>query len=52
MSDYSLENFERPQLETPNGEQRILMHSCCCAVLGRGDGCHGGEWDRDDDIFL
>ena len=31
---FSVENFERPVLETPNGADRILMHSCCapCAA--------------------
>lgn len=31
---YSLENYERPELETPNGEKHILLHSCCapCAA--------------------
>ena len=31
---FSVDNFERPVLETPNGSKRILMHSCCapCAA--------------------
>jgi len=34
MSRLSVENYERPQLETPNGSERLLMHSCCapCAA--------------------
>ena len=34
MSDYSLENFERPKLQAPNGEQHILRHSCCAPCSG------------------
>ena len=34
MSDYSLENFERPKLQAPNGEQHILLHSCCAPCSG------------------
>ena len=34
MADYSLENYERPQLQTPNGEKKILMHSCCAPCSG------------------
>ena len=34
MSDYSLENFERPKLQSPNGEQHILLHSCCAPCSG------------------
>ena len=34
MSDFTLENYARPTLETPNGEQRILMHSCCAPCSG------------------
>ena len=31
---YSIDNFDRPTLETPNGEKNILVHSCCapCAI--------------------
>lgn len=34
MNPYSVENYERPTLETPNGEEKVLMHSCCapCAA--------------------
>ena len=34
MADFTLENYARPTLETPNGEQRILMHSCCAPCSG------------------
>ena len=34
MADYTLENYERPQLQTPNGEKKILMHSCCAPCSG------------------
>ena len=34
MSDYSLENFERPKLQAPNGEPHILLHSCCAPCSG------------------
>jgi len=34
MPDYSLENFERPKLQSPNGEQHILLHSCCAPCSG------------------
>ncbi|MDE2679772.1 MAG: epoxyqueuosine reductase QueH [Verrucomicrobiota bacterium] len=34
MSDYSLENFERPKLQAPNGKQHILLHSCCAPCSG------------------
>ncbi|MDF1753651.1 MAG: epoxyqueuosine reductase QueH [Verrucomicrobiales bacterium] len=31
---FSADNFERPKLETPNGEKKLFLHSCCapCAV--------------------
>lgn len=34
MNPYSVDNYERPTLETPNGEEKVLMHSCCapCAA--------------------
>ena len=34
MNPYSVDNYERPALETPNGEDKVLMHSCCapCAA--------------------
>ena len=33
-SHLSADNFERPVLETPNGENKLFLHSCCapCAV--------------------
>ncbi len=27
--DYSLQKYQRPVLKTPNGEKRLLLHSCC-----------------------
>ena len=34
MNPYSADNYQRPVIETPNGEEKVLMHSCCapCAV--------------------
>ena len=34
MSRFSVDSYERPELETPNGEDRIFLHSCCapCAA--------------------
>ena len=32
--DYSLESYERPKLETPNGEKKLLLHSCCAPCAG------------------
>ena len=32
--DYSLNSYKRPKLETPNGEKRLLMHSCCAPCAG------------------
>jgi predicted adenine nucleotide alpha hydrolase (AANH) superfamily ATPase len=32
--DYSLNAYQRPQLATPNGEQKLLMHSCCAPCAG------------------
>ena len=34
MSDLSLENYERPELTPPNGERKILLHSCCAPCAG------------------
>ena len=34
MNQYSLENYQRPQLTTPNGEDKILLHSCCAPCAG------------------
>lgn len=34
MDRFSVENYQRPVLATPNGSDKILLHSCCapCAV--------------------
>ncbi|NYT26737.1 MAG: epoxyqueuosine reductase QueH [Candidatus Thiodubiliella endoseptemdiera] len=32
--DYSLQGYERPKLQTPNGEKKLLMHSCCAPCAG------------------
>jgi len=34
MNRFSAENYERPVLETPNGADKIFLHSCCapCAA--------------------
>ncbi len=32
--DYSLKGYERPKLTTPNGESKLLMHSCCAPCAG------------------
>ncbi len=32
--DYSLDSYERPKLTTPNGEKRLLLHSCCAPCSG------------------
>ena len=34
MNQYSLKNYQRPQLATPNGENKILLHSCCAPCAG------------------
>ena len=34
MSDLSLEKYDRPKLDSPNGEQHILLHSCCAPCSG------------------
>ena len=34
MSDHSLENYERPKLEPPNSDRKILLHSCCAPCAG------------------
>jgi predicted adenine nucleotide alpha hydrolase (AANH) superfamily ATPase len=34
MNSYSLKNYQRPQLTTPNGEDKILLHSCCAPCAG------------------
>lgn len=34
MNNFSVENYQRPALATPNGETDVLLHSCCapCAA--------------------
>ena len=32
--DYSLESYDRPKLKTPNGEKKLLLHSCCAPCAG------------------
>ncbi len=32
--DYSLKGYQRPKLTTPNGEKRLLLHSCCAPCAG------------------
>ena len=32
--DYSLTSYKRPKLSTPNGEKRLLLHSCCAPCAG------------------
>ena len=32
--DYSLKSYKRPKLETPNGEKKLLLHSCCAPCAG------------------
>ena len=32
--NYSLSSYERPKLETPNGEKKLLLHSCCAPCAG------------------
>jgi len=32
--DYTLKGYERPKLVTPNGEKKLLMHSCCAPCAG------------------
>lgn len=34
MNKYSLKNIKREQLKTPNGEKKLLMHSCCAPCAG------------------
>lgn len=34
MNNYKLTDYERPILETPNGEKKILLHSCCAPCAG------------------
>ena len=32
--DYSLTSYKRPDLSTPNGEKKLLLHSCCAPCAG------------------
>ena len=32
--NYSLSSYERPKLKTPNGEKKLLLHSCCAPCAG------------------
>ena len=32
--DYSLISYKRPKLSTPNGEKKLLLHSCCAPCAG------------------
>ena len=32
--EYSLKNFKRPILKSPNGANKILLHSCCAPCAG------------------
>lgn len=32
--DYSLTSYKRPKLSTPNGEKKLLLHSCCAPCSG------------------
>ena len=32
--DYSLTAYKRPKLTTPNGEKKLLLHSCCAPCSG------------------
>ena len=32
--DYSLKSYKRPKLSTPNGEKKLLLHSCCAPCAG------------------
>lgn len=34
MNQYSLDNYQRSILVTPNGEDKILLHSCCAPCAG------------------
>ncbi|NQD37711.1 epoxyqueuosine reductase QueH [Permianibacter sp. IMCC34836] len=34
MNKYSLDHYQRPQLDTPNGSKKLLLHSCCAPCAG------------------
>ena len=31
---FSIDNYSRPNLAMPNGEQKLLLHSCCAPCAG------------------
>ena len=34
MNNFSVDNFNRPKLEMPNKEKKLLLHSCCAPCAG------------------
>jgi predicted adenine nucleotide alpha hydrolase (AANH) superfamily ATPase len=34
MNKLSLENYQRPKLEVPGNEKKVLLHSCCAPCCG------------------
>jgi predicted adenine nucleotide alpha hydrolase (AANH) superfamily ATPase len=34
MNKYSLANYQREKISTPNGEKKLLLHSCCAPCAG------------------
>ena len=52
MDRFSVDNFERPVLETPNNSKKILMHSCCAPCAAEVMDALAASGDRDDDFFL
>lgn len=34
MNPYALETYQRPLLQTPNGQRRMVLHSCCAPCAG------------------
>ena len=30
----NIKNYKRPKLETPSGEDQLLLHSCCAPCAG------------------
>ena len=34
MNPYSLDRYERPEIEPPSTDSRLLMHSCCAPCAG------------------
>ena len=39
--DCSLASYKRPKLSTPNGEKKLLLHSCCAPCAGESYGSVG-----------